>query len=228
MPQIPPSKQAASLRVRAGVAVLLLHCIVGWAVLTGRTPAIAPEPSAIIVTLLPPGTPKFRDLPPPRPKVRAVGGSPAPARPIVAPPVLIPTLPILVASDVPAPNEGTGEGEDSGASGTGTGSGLGSGEGGTHSRWVRGRISRRDYPRAAEAVGASGKVAAKVIVGPDGRVAGCEVIESSGNADLDATTCRLITRRFRYEPGRDANGDPVTDEWVEETIWTLRRRDEPD
>ena len=43
----------------------------------------------------------------------------------------------------------------------------------------------------------------------NGRAGGCTVVRSSGHAALDATTCRLIEKRFRFEPARDAQGRPV-------------------
>jgi protein TonB len=62
-------------------------------------------------------------------------------------------------------------------------------------------------------------------VGVDGRVSDCRVVRSSGNAELDATTCRLIERRFRYAPARDAQGRAVPDVagWEEEW-WIGKRR----
>jgi protein TonB len=48
-----------------------------------------------------------------------------------------------------------------------------------------------------------------VSVGPDGRVTNCEITSSSGHADLDAETCKLITRRARFTPGKDRAGNPT-------------------
>ena len=46
-------------------------------------------------------------------------------------------------------------------------------------------------------------------VATDGRAGGCAVMRSSGSADLDSTTCRLIERRFRFTPARVAGGRAV-------------------
>jgi periplasmic protein TonB len=46
-------------------------------------------------------------------------------------------------------------------------------------------------------------------------------LESSGHPELDATTCRLIERRFRFEPARDAHGDLTEDIKAWQQIWWL-------
>jgi protein TonB len=59
------------------------------------------------------------------------------------------------------------------------------------------------------------------VVGPNGRVTECRVIRSSGNAELDETTCRLILERFRFAPARDAQGRKVSDVVVEDHTWVI-------
>jgi protein TonB len=57
----------------------------------------------------------------------------------------------------------------------------------------------------------------------DGRVTNCEVVETSDNSALDENTCRLIMRRYRFEPARDENGRPVRS-WVEENhSWIIQQ-----
>ncbi|WP_213980223.1 energy transducer TonB, partial [Sphingomonas sp. dw_22] len=126
---------------------------------------------------------------------------------------------------------GAGPGTGAGGQGTGTGSGgagNGDGDGGTPLEWVGGRIRDSDYPRPALRAGASGTVYLRFTVGVKGRVTDCTVTRSSGNADLDETTCRLIRQRFRYKPSRDANGRPYPDVVTGEHEWTLYRRPQPD
>lgn len=65
------------------------------------------------------------------------------------------------------------------------------------------------YPAAAQRAGAEGLVSLRVAVGTNGRVTDCSVTASSGNADLDNATCRLAKRNGRFEPARDAEGQPV-------------------
>ena len=62
----------------------------------------------------------------------------------------------------------------------------------------------------------------------DGEVSGCRVTRSSGDEALDAVTCRLIERRFRYQPATDASGAPVPATVATNFTWTLRPpEDEP-
>ena len=65
------------------------------------------------------------------------------------------------------------------------------------------------YPAAAQRANAEGLVSVRVTVGANGRVSDCAVTSSSGNADLDAATCRLAKRNGRFEPARDAEGQAV-------------------
>jgi protein TonB len=108
---------------------------------------------------------------------------------------------------------GAGQGAGSGGSGTGGGGGGGgtggSGSGGSFERaQLRGgRITARDYPRAANPH--QGEVATRLTVSETGQVTGCRVVSSSGNAVLDATTCQLIRERFRFAPARDPQGNAV-------------------
>ncbi|MCA1749419.1 MAG: energy transducer TonB, partial [Sphingomonadales bacterium] len=55
----------------------------------------------------------------------------------------------------------------------------------------------------------------------------CVVVESSGNADLDSATCRMIRQRFRYAPARNAAGEPVADRRGWRQSWCLGRSDCP-
>ena len=68
--------------------------------------------------------------------------------------------------------------------------------------WKRGRLTDADYPRELGEAGFQGIVSVKFLVWVDGRVRDCRVTKSSGNAILDATTCRLIRQRFRARPIR--------------------------
>lgn len=72
-------------------------------------------------------------------------------------------------------------------------------------------VTSDDYP-----VGLSGSAARPVgvtlTVGPDGRVTQCLITGSSGAAQLDQATCRLLRSRARFRPARDAAGAAVPGE----------------
>lgn len=173
----------------------------------------APEPE------VPPEPAKARA---PRPEGAASAANKR-ARPseVVAPPPAVEVPPPIVAAPVAATGPDVsagaapvaGPGTGSGGAGTGFGSGgQGSGTGGGgggSARWVKGRIKDSDYPRAAARAEIGGAVIVNFDVGTNGRASNCRVVSSSGNADLDRTTCRLIEKRFRYEPATDAQGRPV-------------------
>ena len=87
---------------------------------------------------------------------------------------------------------------------------------------VRTAFSNDDYPAAAIAAEASGTAQARLTIGPDGRVAGCDLVRSTGNSALDATTCNILRRRVKFTPARDSNGNPTTDTYLTPPIsWVL-------
>jgi protein TonB len=53
-------------------------------------------------------------------------------------------------------------------------------------------------------------VGVSVTIGPDGRVTGCSVSNSSGNDDLDQAACEGMQRYARYNPALDDAGNPTT------------------
>ncbi len=142
-----------------------------------------------------------------QPKVRL----PVPPPPVVAAPVAgVGAAPSAGASEVAGPGPGAG-GVGVGTGSGGSGNGAGGGGVVSRARLVGGRMVHKDYPDAAGDVGAEGTVVIRLDVSVDGRASGCRVTSSSGNRDLDATTCRLAEQRFRYEPARNARGDAVAD-----------------
>jgi TonB family protein len=66
-------------------------------------------------------------------------------------------------------------------------------------RW----ISNDDYPSAALRQQREGRVRYRLIIDGSGRVSQCDIMASSGHEDLDAQTCRLISRRARFVKAAD-------------------------
>jgi len=64
-----------------------------------------------------------------------------------------------------------------------------------------------DYPADARRASAQGRVSVQVDVDASGRVVGCRVTASSGNASLDDATCRLAQRRGRFTIQKDSKGN---------------------
>jgi protein TonB len=161
------------------------------------------------------------------PGLRATPTPVSAPKPIVPPPLPLPAP--VEAADGAAPSVGAapvaGPGTGAGGIGDGTGSGTrgaGSGAGGSEAKLIRGGIVNRDYPSDARRARLAGSVTVRFTVGIDGRASGCAVTRSSGVGSLDEATCRLIEKRFRYQPARDAAGRPVAEErgwrqrwWIE-------------
>jgi len=180
----------------------------------------------------------------PKPKDPEGSASPANLRDtpteIVAPPpeIRLPVPPPIAAAPVagtggapaagaaPVPGPGTGAGGvgnglGSGLSGNGTGGGGGGGGLARPPRLISGHIDNDDYPRRAFEARVTGTVFVRFVVQPDGRVSDCRIRRSSGSAELDGTTCRLIERRLRYRPALDASGRPVAATVMGEQAWEM-------
>ena len=157
------------------------------------------------------------------PKPQGVAAPPArnaTPRPRPAPKIVIAPKPASSAastgSAVKSGASAAGAGSGGGGQGSGAGSGgRGNGSGGgmvKRAEKIAGELKTRDFPRSS-ANDRDGKfITVRFVVGTDGRVGNCRVVLSSGSAEADAITCRLIEKRFRYRPALDAAGKPVREE----------------
>lgn len=235
-------------RAASAAGVALFHLLLGYALLTGlgvSLPVADEQRLNLFDVALPvPPPPVEEAVPEQRRQAREEGAAAPPnlvakAAPVAAPPprVKLKVPPPVVAAPLPgvgaAPSAGAstlpGPGSGSGGQGVGTGSGgSGNGPGGggaaQRAQHVSGRISDSDYPKTASRARIGGTVIVRFTVGTDGRVSGCRVSRSSGNLDLDATTCRLVERRFRYRPALDSSGAKVADVMGWKQVWWLESR----
>jgi TonB family protein len=62
-----------------------------------------------------------------------------------------------------------------------------------------------DYPAPAKRRGAQGRVIAAFDGAPDGTVRSCRVVMTSGDSDLDATTCSIVLTRGSLAPNKRAS-----------------------
>jgi protein TonB len=229
-------------RLKAGLGAVGLQLVIGIALIAGLATTI-PRPAVEDLKLFgiapPPPPPPPVQREPRRPQHSQKQGAAAPpnlhakATEIVAPRIL-PTVPPPVvtaqlagvgaaasagAASVVGPGTGSG-GQGVGTGSGGSGDGDGDGDGGEIApRWRKGRIKDSDYPRSAGTAGVGGTVSVRYTVTPAGRVTACSITRSSGNAELDATTCRLVEERYRYDPSRMADGTPIASTVVEDHIW---------
>jgi len=99
--------------------------------------------------------------------------------------------------------------------------GTPSAEGGTPPRLRSGSISNGDYPSAAIRAREQGRVRIILDIAPYGGVTNCRVDRSSGSIALDVTTCQLASQRFKFDPGRNANGQRVPSTYAQTVRWVL-------
>lgn len=197
------------------VGVALLHVLLGYAIVTGFAISVikkivepieavnvkeeAPPPDEP-----PPPPPKEMEIPPfvPPPEVSIQSDAPTntitvqsevsrPDPPRVAPPA----PPAEPAPPAVAPTPATARG--------------------------RGNvISTDDYPSASRAAEEEGVVRVSYTIGEDGRVTACEVAATSGFSRLDDATCKIIMRRWRFNPAT-RNGQPVAERKTQPVRWKL-------
>ena len=84
-----------------------------------------------------------------------------------------------------------------------------------------GLFSTDDYPQAALRNDEQGTVAFTLSINRRGRVDRCDIATSSGSAALDRATCRVLVRRGRFTPARDAGGRRVADTMSGRIRWQL-------
>lgn len=158
-------------------------------------------------------------------KAAAVAAPPPKLPPLVPPVAAAPrpgegNAPSAGATPEPGPGSGAGgRGDGAGAGGSGSGTG-----GGTKAIWRSGTIRDRDYPREASRAKAGGEVEVRFTIEASGRVTGCRVSRSSGDASLDRTTCRLIEERFRFKPATNAAGEAIASPYGWRQSWWLEPR----
>lgn len=247
-------REDLSDRLRAGLPTLIVHLLIGLALLRGLGGDLPEPPAAVptLVALAPPQQPIVNAQPNRRERSRRREGAASPPNlesrrtELVAPPSPLPPPPqTLVTAPTPGPgldrtagaSHLPGPGTGSGGLGNGTGSGRfgdgpgggGDGDGGGGSasppRQIRGTIRSRDYPPGLGEAGIDGAVSVIYTVEPDGRATGCRITASSGSAELDSHTCRLIEQRFRFRPSLDGRGRPVRSRIVQDHYWEVQ--DEP-
>lgn len=191
-------------KIGALVIVALLHIALGYAFVTGLAYQYVKKASEKLNTFdvqEPPPPPP--DVPPPPPPPDQKFTPP----PVVAPPPIVQTVtqappiytsPVIVPPQPPRPPVPPAPPAPPAVSQAAVAKGN------------PGQYFGPDaYPAAAIRAEAQGRVVARLTVGPDGRVSDCSVTTSSGNADLDSTTCRIAKLRVRYSPAKDASGTAI-------------------
>jgi protein TonB len=84
-----------------------------------------------------------------------------------------------------------------------------------------GWITDADYRTIWINRGLEGTARFTLAIDASGRVSDCTITGSTGHAQLDAATCELLSRRARFEPARDANGEKVAGRFSSSVRWTI-------
>lgn len=208
-------KEMGSNRTAGIVVVALIHVALGYALVTGLAYNVIKKTAEDLKTFdvsepppppekPPPPPPKDNTPPPPivapPPMVRInVAPSPVVISPVIPqvtpPPIIVPPRP----NPPPQPHV----------------SQTAKARGDLHSLF-----STDDYPASSLRNNEQGTTGVRITVGTDGRVADCQVTQSSGSSALDSATCSIIRRRAKYTPAKNDDGsaamgsDSVRIKWV--------------
>jgi protein TonB len=210
-------QQMSGNKIAAFVVVALLHLILGYALVTGLAYEGLKQVAKKLTTVeikkdekkeekKPPPPPKKVAPPPivaPPPKVNINTAPPAietvvtpqpPPPPVisVAPPAPAAPPPPRIQPKNPVPK-------------------------GNPANWA----TTNDYPTRALREERAGVTSFRVTVGADGRVSSCQVTSSSGSPDLDEATCSNVTRRARFNPATDGEGQPTTGTYSNRIRWVI-------
>jgi len=82
-------------------------------------------------------------------------------------------------------------------------------------------FSTDDYPVEAIRREEQGTTAFKLSVNNRGRVERCAIVRSSGSQALDRTTCEILSKRARFTPATNEQGQPVADISTGRIRWVL-------
>lgn len=85
-------------------------------------------------------------------------------------------------------------------------------------RQTAGTIDRSDIPRGLPNLDRLPPFV-RIIISPEGRAAQCYPIFSAGYASADEALCRAVTERFRFDPARDAVGNPTSEIRILQLRW---------
>lgn len=82
-------------------------------------------------------------------------------------------------------------------------------------------MTDEDYPAEASRKNERGRTRFRLVVTPDGAPYRCDVLTSSGHADLDQQTCALMMHRSEFHPAKGADGQAVYGTFTSSGIWQL-------
>ena len=220
----------SSSRKRLNPWIIFLIVLIHLVVLYGLARALAPQSvasveesvvSAFTVTVTAPEEETPVVEPEPDEGAQGEPGKEAVPQPVTAPTSRLPSQdsprPRASSTGTAATSGATDAGTGTGAAGSGDGTGAGRGGGGQGGVAATKPVLTRSIsdssafpipPGGREArIGKS--VIVKLMVSADGSVTSCSVYRASPFPETDAKVCELSYSQIRFEPARDAEGNPV-------------------
>ena len=85
---------------------------------------------------------------------------------------------------------------------------------------MTGGLNRRDYRHLRRFAAPGGRAMLAILIGPDGRVAECSTLQSSGDPALDAALCAILQPRMLWAPARDFGRRPMTVGIIYTAVWS--------
>ena len=209
-------QQMSGNKIIAIVLVALIHVAVGYALITGLAYSAVKKAIERVTTVdinepppPPPDTPPPPEpdrppppVAPPPPINISVAPPPIQVQPNIPPPAPVIRIVPPAAPPAPPPPRFTPKGA------------VPKGNPGS---WA----TTDDYPSRALREEKEGVTRFTVQVGPDGRVTNCTVTGSSGTPELDDAACRAITRRARFTPATNGEGQPVAGSYSNSVRWQI-------
>ncbi len=212
-------QQMSGNRVTALIIVVIIHVVLGYALVTGLAYSAFQQVAKKLTTVeikkddpkKPPPPPPPKSAPPPPivapPPPINIAPAPPMIQTVAAPPPYVPPAPVLAAPTAPPAPRFTAKGavpRNSPAS------------------WA----TTDDYPARALREQRAGTTGFHLTIGSDGRVTGCEITASSGSPDLDDAACKFTTSRARFTPATDGDGRPTTGTFSSRVKWVIPKDEE--
>ncbi len=209
-----------SSRIVAIVIVALIHAVIGYAFVTGLAYKYVKQAAEKLNTfdVAPPPPPPPPDEPPPPPP-----DTPMTPPPVVSPPPIVqnPNPPQVtvqsVATPPPSYNPSPIAAPPAPPAPPAPRVSQAAGARGDEASWV----TTDDYPPAALREEKEGTSVISWTINTQGRVEGCRTVQSSGSSDLDDAACRALTRRAKYTPAKDQNGNPIATTKSRRVRWVI-------
>ena len=209
-------QQMSGNKIIAIILVALIHVAVGYALITGLAFSAVKKAIERVTTVdinepppPPPDTPPPPEpdrppppVAPPPPINISVAPPPIQVQPNIPPPAPVIRIVPPAAPPAPPPPRFTPKGA------------VPKGNPGS---WA----TTDDYPSRALREEKEGVTRFTVQVGPDGRVTNCSVTGSSGTPELDDAACRAISRRARFTPATNGEGQPVAGTYSNSVRWQI-------